>query len=94
MTRSQYIADMEDAGYTLTNGVFTQTFGSIVVNIADPVISGAGGTGILSVEFNGDVSPSDFADAQASLTALGYPADETNYALTSAAGMNYYGQSL
>jgi hypothetical protein len=92
LTLSQYLAELTDAGYSLSNGVYTQSFGSIVVNISVPQVSGVSGT--LSVEFNGDASESDFADAQASLSSLGYPADQTNYALSPAGGMTYYGQTL
>jgi hypothetical protein len=75
------------AGYTLANGVYTNTFGTITVNFT---ISDEPDTGNLTVNMNGDTSASDAANAQASLAALGY----VNFVMTNPGGLQSYGQSL
>lgn len=78
------------AGYTLSNGVYSKTFGSITVNFT---ISDEPDTGTLTIVPNGDVSATDIANALASVTALGYG----NFAATTlgaAGGQTYYGQTL
>jgi hypothetical protein len=79
--------DLTAASYTLSNGVYSQTFGSIVVNF---VISDEPSTGNVTVEMNGDSDPTDIAAAQASLASLDY----VNIVLTNAGGLQSYGQSL
>lgn len=57
------------AGYTLTNGVYTQSFGSLTV--AFTLFDNGTGSGGLLVSPNGDVSASDAANAQNSISGLG-----------------------
>ena len=75
------------AGYSLSSGAYSKTFGSIVVSF---VISDEPDTGNLTVSMNGDTSGSDAANAEASLAALGYP----NIVLSNPGGLQSYGQSL
>lgn len=77
------------ASYTLTNGVYTKTFGSITVNFT---ISDEPDTGTVTVVANGDVSATDIANAAASLTSFGY--NMTGVPLGAAGGQTFYGQSL
>ena len=84
-------SQLTTAGYSLSNGAYSKTFGSITVSFT---ISDEPGSGLLSVAANGDVTSSDYANAQASLSALGYPAGSSNYALTFAGGLQSYSQSL
>jgi hypothetical protein len=60
-------ATLTGAGYTLTNGVYTKTFGSIVVNFT----LYENGNGTLAILPSGDVSAADIASVQASLSAVG-----------------------
>ena len=57
------------AGYTLANGVYSKSFGSIVVTFN---IGSEPGTGTMSIATNGDVSATDIANVQASLAGFGY----------------------
>lgn len=83
---------LTSAGYTLSNGVYTNTFGSIVVSFT---ISDEPGSGLLSVALNGDTSASDAANAAASLASLGYPVNTPgNFSFNGLNGLTTYSQSL
>lgn len=60
-------ATLTGAGYTLTNGVYTKTFGTIVVNFT----LYENGSGTLAVLPGADVSAADIASVEASLAAVG-----------------------
>lgn len=83
---------LTSAGYSLSNGAYSKTFGSIVVSFT---ISDEPGSGLLAVNLNGDTSASDAANAAASLATLGYPTGgAANFVLGGPGGQTYYGQSL
>lgn len=85
---------LTSAGYSLSNGVYSQTFGSIVVSFT---ISDEPSGGLLAINLNGDTSASDAANAAASVGKLGYQAASAfagNAGLGGAGGQTYYGQSL
>jgi hypothetical protein len=77
------------AGYTLTAGVYSKTFGTFTVNF---IISDEPSGGTLTVIPNGDVSAADIASVQASLGSLGYSVGLAP--LTAAGGLTVYGQSI
>jgi hypothetical protein len=83
---------LTSAGYTLSSGAYSKTFGSIVVSFT---ISDEPDSGLLAVNLNGDVSATDAANAAVSLASLGYPVNGgANFFLSGLNGMTYYGQSL
>lgn len=66
-------ATLTGNGYTLTNGVYTQTFGSIVVNITlGTEVEGAGFYATVNILPNGDISAADAASVAANLVKLGF----------------------
>lgn len=77
------------AGYALSNGVYSKTFGTFTVNFT---ISDEPSGGVLTVIPNGDVTAADIASVQASLVGFGY--NVTLAPLTAAGGLTYYGQSI
>jgi hypothetical protein len=77
------------AGYTLTAGVYSKTFGTFTVNFN---ISQEPGGGLLTVVPNGDISAADIASVNVSLGSLGYSVGPAP--LTAAGGLTVYSQSL
>ena len=60
-------------GYTLSNGVYSQAFGSIVVSITlSTEAEGAGFAASLNIQPNGDISAADAASVAANLVLLGF----------------------
>jgi len=85
-------AALTTAGYTLSNGVYSKTFGSIVVSFT---ISTEPSGGLLSVSTNGDTSTTDSANVQASLASLGYSVGSGgNFSFNGLNGLTTYSQSL
>jgi len=81
--------NLTDAGYTLTNGVWSQTFGAIVVSFT---ISDQPCSGVLAININGDVDPADAENVMTNLGTMGYSLGNVN--LLATCGQNYYGQTL
>jgi hypothetical protein len=66
-------AALTGAGYTLANGVYSKSFGSILVSITlFTEAEGSGSAGFLQVVPNSDVTAADAANAAASLQSLGF----------------------
>jgi hypothetical protein len=79
------------AGYTLSNGIYSKTFGSIFVSFT---IATEPSGGLLSDAINGDTSATDAANAQASIASLGYAVGSGNNNVIGLNGLQSYSQSL
>lgn len=91
-------AALTGAGYTLSSGVYSRSFGSIVVSITlSTEAAGSGFAASVNVQPNGDVSAADQVSASASLLSLGFtqfgsspsspsanPTGNSNFSLTGA----------